>query len=129
MGHVLTKRNPIWLAKQDENDPSLNQNYRRSIKYYRKLYAAWPDWCATHPGFATIYKEQARQRALGRDVVVDHIVPLCSDIVCGLNVPWNLQIITAWENGQKSNKWWPDAPFEQPTLDIGFVHMHQLNLI
>ena len=114
----LTKCKPIWLAKQDENDPNLNKNYRRSVRYYRKLYKAWPDWCAKHKSFKVVYDEAKNRRLKGEDVHVDHIVPICSKYVCGLHVPWNLKVIDAKENMIKNNNFWPDMWNEQYELPI-----------
>lgn len=41
---------------------------------------------------------------------VDHIVPLKSDLVCGLHVESNLRVIPAWVNRSKKNRYWPDMP-------------------
>lgn len=110
MGTPIAKGTPVWLAVQDENDPKLNKNYRRSVKYYRKLYQQWPEWCATHPQFKVINDEAKLRRKRGERVHIDHIVPICSAYVSGLHVPWNLQIISEAENLSKSNVYWPDCP-------------------
>ena len=41
---------------------------------------------------------------------VDHIVPINSDIVCGLHCLDNFQLLTREENASKGNRFWPDMP-------------------
>jgi hypothetical protein len=56
--------------------------------------------------FLEIYKEvRALNKFKPRSHNVDHIVPLKHDSICGLHVPWNVQILTQEENSSKTNKW------------------------
>jgi 5-methylcytosine-specific restriction endonuclease McrA len=47
-------------------------------------------------------------KATGHLHVLDHRVPLNHPHVCGLTVPWNLQIIHWRANLSKGNRWHPD---------------------
>ena len=69
------QRTPSWLT---------DAQYRQIELEY-----ALADWCST---------------VMGEDYHVDHIIPLQGKTVSGLHVPWNLQVIPAKLNQQKSNK-------------------------
>lgn len=88
------KNNPHLLAAQ---------NVKRRIRVLN----ATPTWLSDEHKLAmkTIYSEAQRlTKETGILHHVDHILPLISNVVCGLHVPWNLQILTAASNIKKSNR-------------------------
>jgi hypothetical protein len=75
-----------------------------------RLYQAYPSW-ADDTLIGEFYALARLRTALtGIPWEVDHIVPLNSDLVCGLHWEGNLQVIPAAANLAKSNDWWPDMP-------------------
>lgn len=65
---------------------------------------ATPLW-ADHDAMRAIYAEAVRlTTASGVKHEVDHIVPLCNPVVCGLHWEGNLRVITKVENIRKSNR-------------------------
>jgi len=81
---------------------------RNRLKDIRKSHPAVPNWItAEHrKAIRAIYLHAADCRTVtGEEYHVDHIVPLKGETVCGLHVPWNLQVLPADVNTSKSNKW------------------------
>jgi hypothetical protein len=88
------ERNPTWV--------------RADTKARRRKHRQ-----ATPPWLTRKQKSEIRQlyqiaitmtKTTGEPYVVDHIIPLRGEDVCGLHVPWNLRVVTREENLRKSNK-------------------------
>jgi hypothetical protein len=108
---------PAWLCHSGDAEPA-TRTQRRQRNYYRTLFRSTPAWLSAEQiaQYLAVHKAARVRRKAGEKVHVDHIVPLQSDYVCGLNVPWNLEIVDAVHNIRKSNRWWPDCPWEN--LDL-----------
>lgn len=85
------RRNPEWVRGWA----------RKRAAQVRKATPAWlseDQLCAID----AIYYDAANRP--GGPWHVDHIIPLNGKTVCGLHVPWNLQVLLATENMSKGNQ-------------------------
>lgn len=94
--------------KREENYRKNNRGklaYKASLR--RKLVKkATPVWSDLEE-IKYIYELAAEKK-----LHVDHLVPIKSKFVCGLNVPDNLRCISMKLNKIKGNRYWPDMPKE-----------------
>jgi len=92
-----------------------NKHKEQNVDYYKALTSfrrrrfrdATPSWLTylQKQEIKSLYRQaQTMTQITGERYVVDHIIPLQSDIVCGLHAPWNLRVMTQEENLKKSNK-------------------------
>lgn len=98
------EKQKAWRKKwADNNKATLNARNakRRAIKL-----SATPSWLTLEDieNIRILYREASNMSNEFQKFHVDHIVPLLGNNVCGLHVPWNLQILPAETNLRKSNK-------------------------
>jgi 5-methylcytosine-specific restriction endonuclease McrA len=95
----------LYQQKYQKANPDLyksNTSFRR-----RRFRDATPKWLTPEQKLEIKLKYRLAielSRRTGVRHAVDHIVPLQGDSVCGLHVPWNLEVITQVDNLKKSNK-------------------------
>jgi 5-methylcytosine-specific restriction endonuclease McrA len=94
-----------YKKKYKQANPDL---YRELVSLRRRRFRdATPKWLTPEQRMEIRLKYRLAiemSRATGIRHAVDHEVPIQGEDVCGLHVPWNLQVITQEENLKKSNK-------------------------
>lgn len=107
----VKEKNREWYLKNRDSVLEKQKTYKENNKHIgaaqtahrrAKQRMATPKWFDREE-VKYIYKI-----AKERDLVVDHIVPLRSEKVCGLHTQDNLRCISAELNTRKSNSYWPD---------------------
>jgi len=98
-------KNIIYQTEYRQKYPEKGRYYR--AKYRAAKLLATPIWL-TDKQLSQIeyYYNMAKliQDISGEETHVDHIIPLQGKEVCGLHVPWNLQILSRTDNLKKSNR-------------------------
>jgi 5-methylcytosine-specific restriction endonuclease McrA len=106
LSKAWNKANPektlVAGRKAYAKDPSkAAARYAKRRANKKQATPAWADTKELHKFYL-----QARLKTLESEIAweVDHIVPLAGVNVCGLHVPWNLQVIPATDNRRKQNR-------------------------
>lgn len=92
------KRVLLW-QKVNPEKANLKNAMRKSMKMN-----ATPPWVNKSDLLKFYEAAKVKEKETGIKYHVDHIWPLKHNRFCGLNVPWNLQILTASENCSKNNR-------------------------
>lgn len=105
---AYAEKNKKKLSKWFSEHKKANRASYNALNQKRKAnkLQATPAWLTSLDleHIKLFYEAAADQKQHGLDIHVDHIVPLQGKDVCGLHVPWNLQLLPASENIRKGNK-------------------------
>ncbi len=116
-----TAQNKAWIARNKEEFKLYCVQWRRdnpiklcinATAYRAQKIKATPSWINDELVEQFYSQAAAKTKEMGVQYVVDHMVPLNSDMVCGLHWEGNLQVITLKENSSKNCRWWPNQEWE-----------------
>lgn len=105
-----------WLSRNREKHNRRCSAFKKAnsylyasykAKYRAKVVAATPPWLSKqHRSIIVLFYKAAAELAKidNRLYEVDHVVPISGSEVCGLHVPWNLQVLSKSDNRRKSNR-------------------------
>lgn len=109
------KQSSEYAQKNRQKINAYSREYAKIIRHKRCAYAmkryatkksCTPDWLTEQQlkEIENYYWLAADLRSVtGQEYHVDHIVPIQGENVCGLHVPWNLQVLPSDINISKSN--------------------------
>lgn len=124
-GNLWEDRNPDkakkarqkWVRNNRDRRNKSSEKYRKNNKGLYAFYArtrhaaklkATPNWLTAEQleSIKDMYILSSKIGDLtGQPMEVDHIVPLQGENVCGLHVPWNLQVLHRIKNRSKGNRY------------------------
>jgi hypothetical protein len=90
---------------QRENPGNTNAKQAQRRARSKERTPAWVDRAALKEFYRVA---QELRKATGIMYHVDHVIPLQHDLVCGLHVPENLQLLSETLNRMKNNRFDPD---------------------
>jgi hypothetical protein len=103
---VLAEDYPPWLQRHSRQS------------YIVQAYRAIPDWVDREQLKELKCKADRLTKETGIQHVLGHVIPLNHPKVCGLTVPWNLEVITWHRNLSLNNRCCFGVECEQLELTV-----------
>jgi 5-methylcytosine-specific restriction endonuclease McrA len=102
--------NSVAASKKKWKEENIGKVKADKARRKTQLELATPKWLSQWQLEAIDHSylvAELRTQCFGEEYQVDHIIPIRGKNVCGLNVPWNLEVIKKSENLKKGNKLLP----------------------